>query len=278
MSDSSERILVVTSFDDDGFNLYGKRCVETFIRYWPSNATLLVATESEHLAQDLLVNYGNIEVLNLATADPRLARFLLKYHKYNGRYLRRLFFVVRKLDLYDYRYDAYKFAKKVFALRVSSGSWKPYKFLIWLDADCITHSKISKGKLLDICKKSGDLGFLGRSKRHSETGIVLYRLTSSGAKMIVKVMPFLYSSGLFRFFKEYTDSYLFDVMRKIIQKLNSSFVTVNWNEKDTLEHPMINSFWGNYLDHMKGNRKFRGSSDISDLDFERNEPYWKNLR
>jgi hypothetical protein len=40
-------------------------------------------------------------------------------------------------------------------------------------------------------------------------------------------------------------------------------------------HPLINSQWGAYLDHLKGDRKTAGRSKLSDLKVKRTEAYWK---
>jgi hypothetical protein len=40
-------------------------------------------------------------------------------------------------------------------------------------------------------------------------------------------------------------------------------------------HPLINSAWGAYLDHLKGDRKTAGRSKLSDLKVKRTEAYWK---
>jgi hypothetical protein len=40
-------------------------------------------------------------------------------------------------------------------------------------------------------------------------------------------------------------------------------------------HPLINSEWGAYLDHLKGDRKTTGRSKLSDLKVKRTEAYWR---
>jgi hypothetical protein len=40
-------------------------------------------------------------------------------------------------------------------------------------------------------------------------------------------------------------------------------------------HPLINTEWGAYLDHLKGNRKDTGRSKIKDLVVNRTEGYWQ---
>jgi hypothetical protein len=40
-------------------------------------------------------------------------------------------------------------------------------------------------------------------------------------------------------------------------------------------HPLINSEWGAWLDHLKGGRKTLGRSKAEDLRVSRTEPYWQ---
>jgi hypothetical protein len=40
-------------------------------------------------------------------------------------------------------------------------------------------------------------------------------------------------------------------------------------------HPLINSQWGAYLDHLKGDRKSLGRSKPNDLKVNRQEKYWQ---
>jgi hypothetical protein len=43
-------------------------------------------------------------------------------------------------------------------------------------------------------------------------------------------------------------------------------------------HPLINSQWGAYLDHLKGERKTAGQSLKKDIRVQRNEAYWQSIR
>ena len=42
-------------------------------------------------------------------------------------------------------------------------------------------------------------------------------------------------------------------------------------------HPLINSVWGAYLDHLKGARKNNGKSLRTDLIKPRTESYWRSI-
>jgi hypothetical protein len=71
---------------------------------------------------------------------------------------------------------------------------------------------------------------------------------------------------------EWHDSFVFDEVRKMCQ-LNE----LDWSgHLITGEgHPLINSEWGAYLDHLKGKRKDYGKSLSADLKVKRQEGYWQ---
>ena len=85
---------------------------------------------------------------------------------------------------------------------------------------------------------------------------------------------------------EWHDSFVFDAVRQRINGLRE----LNWSERlgDLRRspanspgegHPLINSEWGAYLDHLKGdNRKQAGHSLQHDIKVQRTEAYWQNLR
>ena len=70
---------------------------------------------------------------------------------------------------------------------------------------------------------------------------------------------------------EWHDSFVFEVVRKQLQPN-----CWNWSEGIITGegHPLINSVWGSYLDHLKGGRKELGKSKPTDLIKKRNEAYW----
>ena len=78
-------------------------------------------------------------------------------------------------------------------------------------------------------------------------------------------------NGIFKL-EEWHDSFVFDAVRNTMA-LNS----LDWSSHlITGEgHPLINSEWGAYLDHLKGGRKALGRSKLSDLKIKRTETYWQ---
>jgi hypothetical protein len=76
--------------------------------------------------------------------------------------------------------------------------------------------------------------------------------------------------------KEWHDSYVF-------YEIVKEFRSVEGFKEHSLSnvsikgegHPIINSKIGAYIDHMKGDRKFKGKSNSSDLKIQRTESYWR---
>jgi len=78
-------------------------------------------------------------------------------------------------------------------------------------------------------------------------------------------------NGIFTM-QEWHDSFVFDVVRK-----SMPLAEHDWSGHliQGEGHPLINSEWGAYLDHLKGSRKSQGRSKDQDLIVPRTEAYWK---
>jgi hypothetical protein len=71
---------------------------------------------------------------------------------------------------------------------------------------------------------------------------------------------------------EWHDSFVFDVVRTQVP-----LIELDWAQGliKGEGHPLINSEWGAYLDHLKGKRKNTGRSLAKDLLVQRTEAYWQ---
>ena len=101
-------------------------------------------------------------------------------------------------------------------------------------------------------------------------------LRSTGVKNFLKEFQRMYDdaeNGIFTL-EEWHDSFVFDVVRK---KFKEQLKENNWSCGiiSGEGHPLINSQWGAYLDHLKGDRKSIGKSKSSDLKIKRSESYWQ---
>ena len=67
---------VITTFSEDGYNLYGKKMIDTWLEYWPNNYKLTVYNEDYELSQ----KEPRLKTINLNDACPDLPLF--KQHSY----------------------------------------------------------------------------------------------------------------------------------------------------------------------------------------------------
>jgi hypothetical protein len=77
--------------------------------------------------------------------------------------------------------------------------------------------------------------------------------------------------------QEFHDCWVFDRTRERIAATVPAWTQLNWSanfSKQGEGHPLINTEWGKYLDHLKGNRKDYGKSLEKDLIKPRDESYW----
>ena len=81
----------------------------------------------------------------------------------------------------------------------------------------------------------------------------------------------LAETGIFTL-DEWHDSFVFDAVR-----MQTSLNELDWSGHIITGegHPLINSEWGAYLDHLKGKRKDYGKSLSTDLKVKRQEGYWQ---
>jgi hypothetical protein len=157
-----------------------------------------------------------------------------------------------------------------------------------MDADMVCHNQINENILNSLIPEDKDLCFLGREGKFSECGLYSINLHKKQAKRFLTRFQQYYDdaeNGIFQL-DEWHDSFVFDAVRKRIDGLRE----LNWSERlgDLRRspanspgegHPLINSEWGAYLDHLKGdNRKQAGHSLQHDIKVQRTEAYWQNLR
>jgi hypothetical protein len=127
-----------------------------------------------------------------------------------------------------------------------------------------------------LIPEHADLCYVGRERKWPECGLYSVNLTTPGGQAFLEEFQRVYDNaenGIFTM-EEWHDSYVFDEVRK--QMAPREF---NWGEGLVKGegHPLINSAWGAYLDHLKGGRKIQGKSKPTDLLKPRTEPYWKTI-
>lgn len=268
-------ISVITTFHQKGYDLYAKNMIQSFLKNWPSEVKLYVYHE------DCTVNEtaDNLIKLDLHEACKDLVEFKQRWKnvpKANGDVTADPVRSKRKDAGKGFKWDAVRFSNKVYAIyncsKICTTDW-----LVWMDADNYCHSPISIAELENFFPRKRELCYLGRKNKFSECGLYGINLRSSAAITFLQDFVNHYNdaeNGIFKL-DEWHDSFVFDEVRK-----KHRLIELNWSDGlITGEgHPLINSAWGAYLDHLKGDRKNLGHSKKQDLLINRNEAYWANIK
>lgn len=246
--------------------------IQTWLANWPAEVDLVVYTE------DCVVEESadNLHVLDLHASSPELVSFKQIWGedpRANGDVSNDPVRSKRRDAGKGFKWDAVRFAHKVYAIshaaRHSKTDW-----LIWMDADMVCHAKISVQILNSLCTPGYELCFLGRKNKYSECGLYALNLKYAQTKNFLAKFQEYYDhaeQGIFTL-AEWHDSFVFDEVRRQVplREFDWSAGIVSGEG-----HPLINSPWGAFLDHLKGARKDAGRSYHKDLLVARTESYWQ---
>ena len=242
---------VLTTFSEDGFNLYGKRMINTFLKFWPKDVEIIVYT-------DVPIPLKNPRIHNLLISSiPEIASFR-KRHENNaeskGLKPNQNWPNKALLEKYNYKYDAYRFCFQAIVLFPAAQYISSDAIMIWLDADVYTFKEITTDYLNELLPENYDCSYLGRTKLHSECGWMAFRLPK--CNYFLSNMLDNYNMGLC--FSEKDGSvppYIFDSYRGDYEK-EGLLKFLNLAEDDiSTGHVWFSSPLGQRMDHLKGNYK-----------------------
>lgn len=228
--------IVITSFNEEGYEEYGIRFIESFIENWGVN--LLVYYEGGVPK----VVHPRIFYKDIFSVSG-FERFILSSENINGA------------DgcvggKYNYLYDARKFSRKAYAISDSlDAKWK-----IWIDADVFTFAPVTAELLRELCQDSALVAYLGRDGYfHTESGFMAYNQAHSACRQFLSDYKELYDShGIFHL-KGWTDCHAFDFVRSLYVRKGASFNNLTQNAKglDVFEQSLL----GGVMRHFKGGEK-----------------------
>jgi hypothetical protein len=284
MEEKMTKYSVVTTFHKRGYEIYGKKMIETFLKSWPKEVTLYVYGEDVAISEKA----DNLVVLDLHQVSSDLVNFKNQWRgvpKANGDVRSDPIRSRRRDAGKGFKWDAVRFSHKVYSIfhcaKICNSD-----VLIWMDADTICHSSITISDIQRMIPADKELCYLGRKGKFSECGLYSMNLQSEMIRNFLQEFQRVYDqaeAGIF-LLDEWHDSFVFDSVRERFPYLSQ----LNWSE--TLGdlrpgignsagegHPLINSEWGAWLDHLKGDRKHIGRSKREDLKVVRTEPYWQQF-
>ena len=271
------KFTVVTTFNQQGLQLYGQRFINSFAQNMPAEVDLYAY--GERSKPTVPKSKSVIYAVDQEKYAPACFEFKKKYAndpRANGQGPDK-----KRLDAKKaFKWDAIKFCNKVYvvcdaARRVNSD------VLIWMDADSFIHSPMPLQFLEDFIPEDVFTCYAGRTNKYSECGWYSMNLKHPHAKEFFDEFQRMYDdaeNGIFKE-KEWHDSYIYDVVR-VWHEQKYGAKNKDFSQGIVVKegHPIINSPLGVFIDHMKGDRKRQGHSDRKDLKVQRNEDYWNKIR
>jgi hypothetical protein len=275
------KIAVVTTFHEEGLKKYAQRMIDTFCQNWPKDITLYLYAEK---CVPRIPDHNQVVLRDLDSVKE-LVNFKNQWKgvpKANGDVSKDPVRSKRKDAGKGFKWHAVRFAHKVYAIFDCARNTDA-DILIWMDADTVCHSPITMLDVQQLIPNEMDLCYLGRKGKYSECGLYSLNLKTDQTRMFLYEFQRMYDraeSGIF-LLDEWHDSFVFDRVREKFPFLKQLDWAADLNDLRSNPrmsagegHPLINSRWGAYLDHLKGNRKDTGRSDLKDLKIKRTEDYW----
>lgn len=254
----------VTSGSLAYFRTHGDRFVRSFLVHVDPSVTLKIYGESskegvapeEYLAKDL--RSPRISFVDLFTATP-LGRFLDAARPVVEKKIGPVAATPKdrlKSRSYDYRFDALTFGRKVLSITHALKEG-PSGTIIWSDLDVAFHRAMG-APFVESLFGAQDVFYFGRANQHSETGIIGFHTTVPGVRELGARMEESLVTLAFTKLPGWTDCHIFDHARVGLEKEKK--LTARDMSKGQDGHVIACSILAPYLDHMKGPRKFSGSS------------------
>ena len=260
---------VITTYNKKYYDICGKKMIETFIKYWPKDVHLYAYWQQ----QEPEIFADNVHYIDLYEQNPHLQRFVfdnqldqVKNGLINGEY--------------DFQRDGVKFSHKVFAQTHRIKHTKA-DVLLYLDADTYTHTTPNLDYLDSIMPEDHLCTYFGRPRLYDETGFYMHNVQHYKAIRWAEALEKIYTEGELWTYPLQVDCYtMYAGRQKFKDELQLDLVEHHGGLGK--KHPFVNSPLGEFLDHLKGDRKELGHSRQSDFKErfeERNKKidHWKEV-
>lgn len=146
-------------------------------------------------------------------------------------------------------------------------------YTIWLDADVFVHSKIDQSFYDRVIDPEKMATVLGRKHRYLESGFVVYNHSHPRLEEFTKTYKACYEEDKIFDIPEWHDAFVVDW---IIKKMDAPILNLT-PYGENYQHVFVDSFLGDYMDHMKGDRKKQGGSRSRDMKTRKSKSdYWRN--
>ncbi len=251
------KYVLVTSFNEDGFEKYGRRMLESVARYW-----------SEDI--DIRVWYHDFDLLEkngLPEADH------ISYHNLND--VSELILFRNRMGDYEppnWRMDVVKFCHKVYAITETCRSLvsdpedqTPYS-LLWLDGDTVTTGPVTVDWLDTFIDTETDVTLLERPVAdYAETSFMRFALwpDREAAFNVLEDVRSAYDKLEVRGYREWHDGFVFQRIINLHQ--NHGLIVQNLSPNATTLDAFHTSPLSERMEHFKGAKKDGPVADTREI-------------
>lgn len=255
------KYLAVTSFNEDGYKKYGATMITSFIKNWGGNLWVFTDKPIELLEEHK--NAEKVSFFDMREICPGQLEFEQRHQSpiCNGLFGK----------TYNYRFDAIRFSHKpaaiLGALIVAEKIGQTPETLIWFDGDTVLKQPLTEEFLKAKFPVWAHVGrFTRKPPNHTEGGIVAYRTSVEDVRSFIRIFWQTYATDAIFMCQAWDDCSILDLIMQNAEK--SGFIRgINLGDdlSQNTAHPIVNSDWFKFIDHLKGNRKDAGASYPSDI-------------
>lgn len=234
---------VFTTFSINHYELYGKNFVNSFISFWPENINLYIYYDSD-IPKEFIGKDKRIHWLEYEEQCPNQKKFAFRN---------------KHIPQKEWYMEATRFSYKAYSI-ISHLNKSLTKYSIWLDADTLSLKTITQEWLFSLINEECYLSALLREKiACAESGFILFDTSHADHNVFVALYTKMYDEDLLFSLTQWHDAYIFT---RVLDYMKKNFNTkiYNLSPENEISHPFAKGVLGEYIDHMKGNRKLQGFS------------------
>lgn len=232
---------VVTTFSIDGYELYGKKMIDTWLKYWPNNISLTVYTEGYTLTE----NDSRLAALDINYCCPTLNKFKEESLKLIDPNNKKTKSRISK---------AIRWSHKVYAMSHALNNCNT-KYLIFLDGDTYTKNTVPATLAESLVKNHLFAVHFEKIQGmlHFETGLICFNMNHPQIEILKRELQKGYDTMKIHSIHKPWDSFW---LVYLYQTFNLDVLNLAINSYQVFGNPLIK----NILVHDVGKEKFHNKN------------------
>lgn len=228
------------------------RCMDSFEKYWPENYRMTVFYEDGMP----ISKRKRVSFRPLYSVGPGVGSVLNFYRQDVGR-------------VKSFLKDITRWAPKILTIgHFGLQAAKKKERFIWMDADVVTHSPVPEAFIEQVLNPldSPFVAGLHRERMnqtmvrpYTETGFLAFDTSLTNSHLWFSIYLNLLLSGAYVRLDAWTDATIFDLCCEILN-VEMHDLAAEVEQPCPGDHVFVHSMLGDYMDHLKGQRKEMGRS------------------